>query len=67
MNWFEKRRMEWIRETVTIFGFINREHLQKKFGISKPQASYDLGKFQELFPGLIHYNSSTKRYEVIEK
>ena len=63
MRWFEQQRVEWIEETVRIFGFINREHIMKKFGVSTPQASYDLRKFQELHPGLIKYNRATKRYE----
>jgi hypothetical protein len=31
--WFEQQRMDWIAETLRIFGFINREHLMRKFGI----------------------------------
>lgn len=42
MTWFTEHRLAWIKESVEIFGFINREHIQKKFGISTPQASYDL-------------------------
>lgn len=63
MRWFENHRMEWIAETVTIFGFINREHLIRKFGISVPQASTDLNRFQRLNPKSISYNKSAKRYE----
>ncbi len=46
-----------------IYGFINRGHLQKKFGISTPQASADLTLFQERNPTMITYNKSKKRYE----
>jgi hypothetical protein len=63
MNWFEQRRMEWIAEMLTIYGFINREHLQRKFGISVPQASLDLKAFERHRPGVMTYNLSTKRYE----
>lgn len=64
-NWFVRHRQDWIAETVRIFEFINREHLERKFGISTPQASMDLRQFQEERPGVIEYNRSTKRYELV--
>lgn len=45
------------------FGFINREHLMRKFAISQPQASADLAKFQRENPGEMVYNQTAKRYE----
>jgi Fic family protein len=66
-NWFARHRQEWISETVRIFGFINREHIERKFGVSTPQASADIAKF--LHGGgvpKISYNKSTKRYERID-
>ena len=63
MRWFEQHRMEWISETLRVFGFINREHIEQKFGVSTPQASIDLQKFQRLHPGAVRYNTSAKRYE----
>jgi DeoR/GlpR family transcriptional regulator of sugar metabolism len=62
MRWFEEQRMEWIAETLRVFGFINREHLQRKFGISQPQASKDLQTFARQHPGAIAYDLSSKRY-----
>jgi len=62
MNWFAQRRQDWIAETVRVFGFINREHIQKKFGVSTPQASTDLREFQRVHPGAITYDRSGKRY-----
>lgn len=62
MPWYEKHRMEWILETLLIFGFINRKHLMRKFGISTPQASSDIAKFKALNPGLIAYDKSKKHY-----
>jgi hypothetical protein len=70
MNWFTNHRQEWIAETVRVFGFINREHIERKFGVSTAQASIDLREFQashpegESHPEAIHYNKSAKRYEV---
>jgi hypothetical protein len=64
MNWFEARRMEWIDESVRIFGYINRAHLMSKFGISMPQASKDLRTFMEKFPNKIEYNLKMKYYQI---
>jgi hypothetical protein len=61
-TWFQKARMDWITETLSIFGFINREHLMKKFSISRPQASADLRLYQEKFPSAMTYDKSLKRY-----
>lgn len=63
LSWFEQQRMEYIMECLRVFGFINRQHLERKFYISTPQASVDLGKFQTMFPFLMTYNASTKRFE----
>ena len=49
---------------LSIYGFINREHLIRKFGISTPQASLDLRTYQQNNPRQIEYNASAKRYEV---
>ncbi len=62
MNWFSNYRLEWIAETLRVFGFINREHLERKFGISTPQASMDLNEFQRLYPGAMSYDKSRKCY-----
>jgi len=63
VTWFTDHRLAWIKESVEIFGFINREHIQKKFGVSTPQASYDLREAQARWPNLVIYNKSAKRYE----
>jgi hypothetical protein len=62
-NWFENQRVAWIAEMLHVYGFINREHLMRKFGISRPQASKDLRSFQERSSGGVRYNLSAKRYE----
>lgn len=61
-NWFTETRLAWIKETVEIFGFINREHIEKKFGISPAQVSLDLRAAQERWPDLLKYNRSAKQY-----
>lgn len=47
---------------LTIYGFINREHLERKFGISTPQASKDLQTFARARPGVMRYDLSRKCY-----
>lgn len=61
-NWFTERRIDWIVESITIFGFINREHIGKKFRVSTPQASADLREAQQRFPSLMIYDKRQKRY-----
>ena len=67
MRWFEQHRMQWIAETLRVFGFINRDHVVRKFGLSVPQASLDLARFQKMFPRAMTYNLSAKRYEARKK
>lgn len=62
MRWFEERRQEWIGEMLRIYGFINRDHLRRKFGISEPQASKDLQTFARAHPGAMRYDLSRKCY-----
>jgi hypothetical protein len=65
-DWFINHRIEWIRETIIIYGFINRVHIERKFGVSTGQAASDLAAAQERYPDLMHYNKVSKRYEFIE-
>lgn len=62
-RWFIEHRLAWIKESVEIFGQINRDNIMRKFGISTPQASLDLRTVLERWPDLMTYNRSTKRYE----
>lgn len=64
MRWFEEQRQAWIAEMLEIYGFIGREQLMKKFGISTAQCAIDFGEFQTANPGAMTYNLSSKRYEV---
>jgi hypothetical protein len=61
-RWFKQQRMEWIAETLRIFGFINREHLMSKFGISPAQAAKDFTEFQREYPDAMKYDVSAKKY-----
>jgi hypothetical protein len=61
-RWFTNYRMEWIAETLRVFGFINREHIMRKFGLSTPQASLDLRRFQKMHPDALIYNLTEKKF-----
>ena len=63
-TWFVEFRLAWIKESVEIFGCINREHIERKFRISTPQASNDIALVLRRWPDLMTYNKSAKRYEL---
>lgn len=56
-------RMAWIKESVEIFGQINREHICRKFQVSLQQAAADIKLVLGRWPDLMSYNKSSKRYE----
>lgn len=61
-SWFAEERRRWIGETIRVFGYINREHIEIKFNVSTPQASMDLREFIRLNPDVLIYDKSSKRY-----
>jgi hypothetical protein len=61
-NWFTETRIAWVKETVEIFGSISRIHIQRKFGVSTPQASHDIKEALKRWPKLMHYDTSGKLY-----
>ena len=61
-RWYKQHRMEWIAESLRVYGFINRKHIQTKFGLSTPQASIDLRDFQKLYPQVAEYDLSAKAF-----
>jgi hypothetical protein len=61
-RWYLNHRIEWMREVLAIYGFINRVHIIRKFGLSVPQASADLQELQRRHPDEIAYDKSAKRY-----
>lgn len=64
MNWFANHRQEWIKESLYIFGQINRAHIARKFNISSMQASNDLRDAQARWPDLMQYDRSEKAYRL---
>lgn len=64
-DWFTLHRQDWIAEMLDVYGFINRIHIMRKFGISRLQAAVDLRDFQDKHPDRVRYNGTNKRYENI--
>lgn len=66
-DWYVEHRQRWIMEMLDIYGFINRNHLMKKFGVSTAQAALDFRDLQDRYPDAMIYNESAKRYEKLER
>lgn len=62
LPWGLKKRLEFIEFKLFWEGKVNRGDLNTAFNISTPQASADLGKYQELVPDNLSYDRSGKFY-----
>lgn len=62
LRWSIERRLEFIEFRLYWEGGINRADIVDQFGLSVPQASKDLTRYQELAPNKMAYDKSEKRY-----
>lgn len=62
LRWSIERRLEFIEFRLYWEGGINRADIVNQFGVSVPQASKDLTRYQELAPDNMAYDKSQKRY-----
>jgi WYL domain len=62
LRWGTERRLEFIEFRLYWDGRVNRADLTREFGISVPQASLDLSRYQELAPANMVYDKSAKTY-----
>ena len=62
MRWSVETRLEFIEFRLFWEGALNRSDIVDYFGVSVPQASTDLARYQELAPRNIEYDRSGKRY-----
>jgi len=62
LRWGIERRLEFIDFRLFWEGRINRSDLTDRFGISTPQASADLARYQELAPANLAYDPSLRCY-----
>jgi hypothetical protein len=61
-RWGQERRLEFIDFRLLWEGRVNRSDLTNYFGISIPQASTDLSKYQELAPSNMFYDKQLRTY-----
>lgn len=61
-RWGQERRLEFIDFRLYWEGRVNRSDLIDFFGVSMPQASLDLAKYQELAPRNAEYDRVAKTY-----
>ncbi|WP_243612961.1 hypothetical protein [Shimia aestuarii] len=66
MNWFANHRQEWIAQMLRTYGFVNRQHLMRHFGISSAQAAVDFRTFNDQNPGVMIYDARRKTYVASE-
>ncbi len=62
-----QRRLKFIEFRLFWEGQINRSDIMEQFGVSVPQASGDLKRYQEIAPGFVRYDSRLKTYCPTEK
>ena len=67
MRWSTERRLEFIEFRLFWDGRVNRSDLIDFFGISVPQASADLGRYQELAERNLVYDNRAKTYLITEE
>lgn len=61
-RWNVEKRLEFIDFRLFWEGQINRSDITDQFGVSVPQASNDLSKYQEIAPKNLIYDHKVKRY-----
>ena len=57
-----RARLRFLDEQLFWEGRVNRADLMARFQVSVPQATHDLGKYQELAPGNLAYDKQAKAY-----
>lgn len=62
MRWAKRQRLAFIGDRLRSAGAVNRRDLMRRFGISQPQASVDLGSFAKEHPGAMKYDKTRKAY-----
>jgi hypothetical protein len=66
LRYFERERMEWIKNRIETMGRVNRREIRNAFDVSQATASKDLQTFQLMHPGMIVYDVHRKHYRKVE-
>jgi len=67
MRWSVENRLEFIEFRLYWDGWMNRSHIVDQFGVSVPQASTDLARYQELAPDNLEYDPKAKRFRATDR
>lgn len=62
MKWAVRERLRMIDFLLDHYGELNRAAICDYFGISVPQATKDLTKYQSVAPGNMLYSTTRKKY-----
>jgi len=62
MNYAAEQRIRLIDFLLAHYGHVGRMELCDFYGISEPCASRDLAVYNEVYPGNMAYDASTKRW-----
>lgn len=62
-SWAATERLRFLEKLAWWRGVVNRRDLRQAFGISQPQATIDLQRFQQLNPSAVRYDLRRKHYE----
>lgn len=62
-SWAATERLRFLEKLAWWRGVVNRKDLRQAFGISQPQATIDLQRFQQLNPTAVRYDLRRKHYE----
>lgn len=67
LNYAVQQRLRMIDMLLEHYGTVRRSVLSDYFGISTPQASKDLGDYNEMAPGNMEYDLRAKCYKRTEQ
>ena len=62
LRWSQRQRFAFIERRLYWEGVLNRQDLMTRFGISAPQASMDVQRYDELAPCNVEFDRSRKVY-----
>ncbi|OJY95524.1 MAG: hypothetical protein BGP25_06450 [Lysobacterales bacterium 63-13] len=62
LRWSQRQRLAFIERRLYWEGTLSRQDLVDRFGISAPQASMDVHRYDELVPGNVEFDRSRKVY-----
>jgi hypothetical protein len=61
-DYFRAMRMQFIKDSIQVYGYINRIHLMRMFWVSDKIAHSDLAIFKKANPKLMVYSKQLKCY-----